>query len=384
MYFPSALSQIIGHLLGVATIVYFSLALWQVWRFRERRHGVGDFRPPVTIMAPVYGAPPGLYECLRSFCRQRYPQFQIVFGLHSADDAGRAVIERLIAEFPTLDTALVIDGRRAGTNPKMCNLANMIRAVKHDVILMLDSDVEVDPNFLSVVVEPLRDPAVGGVTCAYHALPQPGLSSALGAMHINDWFLPSAFVDLSRREMDICYGAAIGVTRQSLAAIGGLEALASAVAQDDVFGQRLVEAGYKVVLAPRVVATVVAEPSLPSLVKHELRWMRTVRACRPRDHALAVVMFALPPTLLLCGPGARLSGLVLASLVWTLRYALHFTVRARFRVPRTHAAWLVPVRECLGFGIWLVSFTSRTMHWGEHVLIGGEGRSMRMRDPNSP
>jgi ceramide glucosyltransferase len=398
------LTHAFGVLLAIATAAYLLVALWCVLRFRARSVGDGGAarHPPVSVLVPVHGAPRGLYECLCSICDQAYPCHQVVFGLHRPDDPGRAVIERVLAERPRLDATVVVDTRRAGSNPKMCNLVNMYPAARHDVIAMIDSDVLVAPDCLRVMVEPLADPAVGATTCAYKGLPVfglpdgltrdaplpvtaspdgspvSGLASAIGALFMNDWFLPSALVDVRLNGNEPCYGAAVTTTRGAIERIGGLEAVADAVAQDDVLGALLVDNGYHVRLVEQVVATTVAEPGLRSLWRHELRWMRTVRACRPRDHALALVMYTIPALLFLL-PRAGTGGLVMAAALVMLRLALHFAVRARFATVVPGGAWLVPLRECFGFAVWLASFASRRMYWGEQMLHATGGREMRVR-----
>ena len=355
--------------LEIAALAYLCLAILHTMRFRviPRMSGKQTLAP-VTIMVPVKGSPPRLYECLRSICAQDYPHFQVVFGLHEADDPGREVIERVMTEFPHVDTRLIIDAHRIGSNPKICNLSNMYHAVKHDIIVMLDSDVYVDPHFLEVMVAPFADPNVGGVTCLYQGAPEFGLASKLGALYINDWLMPSMLVDLSMREMDLTYGAAVAVTRNSLKNIGGFAAVADSVAEDDDFGELLHQRGYRVVLAPRIVATVVAEDNFSVLWHHELRWMRSVRACRARDHFLSVVMHALLPASLLTALAPFTPGISLLMLMIILRIVLHYLVQARLPVPVRISPLWVPVRECLNFVQWLASFVSNDMYWGEYSL----------------
>jgi ceramide glucosyltransferase len=364
-----------GYLLALGSIAYLIVALRAVAGFpRAPRSdaGAAPFLPPVTVLVPAHGLHPGLYGCLRSICDQRYPEFQVVFGLHTPDDPARAIIERLIAEFPTRDISLVINGRMIGANPKNCNLANIYPKARHDIIVMVDSDVRVGPTFLAGVVAPLTDPGVGGVTCVYKAAAEPNFASALGALAINDWFIPSALVDLDMREIDICYGAAIAVTRKALEAVGGFEAMASAVAQDFVLGQRLTQQGYRIALANDVVETVMAEPNLGSLFRHELRWNRAVRACRPRDHLLSLVMQSLPlATLLLLLPGPAPWAFAPLAVMVGLRIALHYLVRARIPIAGPARPWLVPVRECASFGVWAASFLTRRVRWGARTLVVG-------------
>lgn len=377
----SVVLEFLGTGLAAASVAYLVLALRATARFRERPHRVLAQYPPATVLIPAYGAPRGLEDCLRSICAQDYPEFQIVFGLHRPDDPARSIIERIIASNPGRDMTLVIDGRMIGANPKNCNLANMYPAAKHDIIVMVDSDIKVGSDFLATIVAELDQPDVGGVTCMYKASSTGTLASDLGALAINDWFIPSVLVDVSRREMDICYGAAIAVRRGVLTDIGGFEAMASAVAQDFVFGQELRRLGYRVRLAPYVVETVVGESTFRALFRHELRWNRAVRACRPRDHALSVVTHALPlvAALRVAGGFSWADAAIVGSIVG-LRLALHYLVRARIEIPASARPWLdpvlVPARECLSFFVWLAAFATRRVRWGERRLKVQTGLSM--------
>jgi ceramide glucosyltransferase len=359
-------------------IAYLLLALFHLWRYRPVRHLRDTTNlPAVTIMVPAHGTPPRLEECLRSICDQDYPSVQVVFGLHTPDDTARPVIERVIAAFPNLDATLVINGRRVGTNPKNVNLCNMLPACRHDVLVMVDSDILVKRDFLAGIVQPLAEPGVGGVTCIYTGEPSPGLPARLGALYINDWFVPSVLVDVARQEMAICYGAAIAVTRSALETIGGFESMANAVAQDYVFGHELHRHGYKVRLAPCTVATVVAEPSFRILMLHELRWNRAVRAVRPLDHALSVFMSPLlPAALLLLTTWPMRYALPAIALHVFLRQLLHRTLRVKFRLPPADP-WMVPVREMMNVAVWAAAFFGRTIRWNSTVLVTGQGLTMQ-------
>lgn len=368
--------QLLAAVLFAGGIAYLALAIRHVLR-RPSGPAAPAARPPLTVMIPAFGAPPRLAECLRSVCSQDYPGFQVVFGLHSPDDAARPVIEAVMAEFPHLDTALVIDGRRIGANPKNVNLANMLPACRHDILVMVDSDVLVEPGFLDAMVEPFAHAEVGGVTCLYSGNPEANLASRLGALYHNDWFIPSVLVDISRRDMDICYGAAIAVTRRALDGIGGFEAMADAVAQDFVMGQMLHRHGFAIRLAGCVVSTVVDEGSLAGLQRHELRWNRAIRAVRPLDHLLSIFMSPLVPMAVLAvasWPHPLALGAIGIHLA--LRQALHRLVHRRFRAPAV-AAWLVPLREALNFVVWSRALLGRKVQWAGNTMTTGHGLEMK-------
>src|SRR5580692_154621 len=94
-----------------------------VWQSRKAPMG-GRSLPPVTMLKPLCGAEPGLYEHLRSFCRQDYPEFQIVCGVRDPADPALAVVERLLAEFPSIPIEVVINPQQHGSNCKVSNLIN--------------------------------------------------------------------------------------------------------------------------------------------------------------------------------------------------------------------------------------------------------------------
>jgi len=351
--------------LALAGGAYLLIALAVVGRFRPGAADdtAGRFTPPVTILKPLCGDEPHLYECLSSFCRQDYPAYQIVFGIRDANDPAKRLVERLIAEFPDADLSLVCDARIRGPNLKVSNLINMMGACRHDIVVISDSDVVVDRHALAAAVAPLAESGVGAVTCLYAGAAVAGLASRLGALYINDWFLPSALVDHALSGVDGCWGPLTAVRRMALADAGGLEALVGYLADDNRLGRLLRQSGWEVRLSPHVVHTTSAETSLAELVSHEVRWGRTVRTCRARDHLLSLVTFPLPVLLALLAAAPTWWGAGLTGLFLALRFALHFSVRARLGWPGRRSAWLLPVRELLCFVVWAISLVGSRVNW---------------------
>ncbi|HJZ34180.1 MAG TPA: glycosyltransferase, partial [Hyphomicrobiaceae bacterium] len=144
--FELSLSQILGLLLGLAGLAYLALALHATWRFCERPGVLPGWQPRVSVLKPVHGSAPYLYECLRSFCEQDWPEYEVIFGAHTDSDPAIEVVKRLMAEFPERNLRLVVDGSLAGPNRKAANLANIYRRARYDIIILADSDVRVDPN----------------------------------------------------------------------------------------------------------------------------------------------------------------------------------------------------------------------------------------------
>ncbi len=322
--------------------------------------------PAVTILKPLCGAEPRLYECLRSFCNQAWPQLQIVFGVRDPADPAVAVVRRLQREFPMLDLALVLDGTHHGSNAKVSNLINIMAIAKHDYLIIVDSDIKVEPGYVHQVVAPLLDESVGIVTCPYVGRPLPDLWSQLGAQFINGWFMPSMFVAALFGSRAFAFGATIALHRRVLDAIGGLPAVADQLADDYRLGELTRRLGLRTVLSQVVVETVVEERSLQDLLGHELRWLRTIKAVRPWGYTLAFVTFALPVALLgaaLAG-GASL-GLLALGATALLRLLIHLYWSPAGERSTWTRLWAVPLHDCAVFGVWWWAFLGQRVSWGQ-------------------
>lgn len=367
-----SVALVVGLTLAALSAGYLGLAIYRVLGYRMASPSAPRFFPPVTILKPLCGAEPELYACLRSFCEQDYPAFQAIFGVADANDGAVAVVNRLIAEFPDRDLALVVDDTAHGANLKVGNLINMARVAKYDVFVVSDSDTRIGRDGLARVTAPLAEPGIGAATCLYKGAAMPGFASKLGALFINDWFLSSAVVNARLREVAYCFGPVSAVRRDALEAIGGFHGLASHLADDFMMGRLIAEAGYRVRLAEVVVDTVVAE-NWRSLFAHELRWARTVKAVKPGEHFLSGITEPLPLIVLLLLNQGLLGWSVIAASV-VLRLALHFALRARFDLGRP-VPWLVPLRELLCFAVWAASFCGSNVRWrNRDFAIGAGGR----------
>jgi ceramide glucosyltransferase len=327
--------------------------------------------PPVTLLKPVCGLDAELYENLRSFCEQDYPHYQIVFGVAEPTDPSVPIIRRLFREFPDLDLTLIIDSRVHGTNPKVSNLVNMYHQAKHDWLIIADSDMRVDPAYLSTIVAPFENSRVGAVTCLYVGLPVGGLASRLSAIFINEWFLPSVLVANAIQRIRYCFGATMAIRRELLERIGGFARLAPALADDYLLGKLISDLGYQVSLAPYLVENVVEEFSLKSLFLHELRWARTVCSVQPLGYALSFVTHAIPVSLLfLVVTPSFVLGAAVVGAVFALRLLMHRVVHRSLGLGlrESDRFWLVPLRDLFSFVVWSASFFGRDIRWRQHTF----------------
>lgn len=368
-----------------ASAIYVVLASICVLAFRRRLRrtiaGTGA-EPGITILKPLCGMEVGLADNLRSFCRQDYGAFQIVFGVRDPNDPAIGVVERLQREFPDRDLTLVVDSRMIGHNLKASNLANMLPAARHDLLVIADSDMRVRPDYLRAVAASFADPEVGAATCPYSGGAGHDLPSRLGALFINDWFFPSALIPATLGNLKFCFGATMAVRRDVLAEIGGFELIAGFVADDYMLGQLVADRKRTVALVPYIVENAVAEKDMASLFRHEIRWSRTVRSVRPWGYALSFITELLPLALLAAvavyastASAVLAAGLVAGALA--LRLGLHYVVRATIPYRGQHAALLVPFRDLLSLAIRVASYGGNTVKWREQMLTLRENSRIR-------
>lgn len=368
----------LGTLLAAAALGYAVIACVAVrlWRNSGRRgRGGPAVAPapqalPVTVLKPLCGAEPGLDDSLRSLCDQHYAgDVQIVFGVQHPADPALAVLAGLKRDYPRLDLTVVVDPTRHGASAKVSNIINMMRAARHDWLVLADSDVRVPPGYLAAVTAPLADPAVGIVTCPYRGIPRPGLWSLLGALFINDWFIPSVRVAALFGSRAFAFGATIALRRDALAAIGGFQAIADQLADDYRLGELTRRRGLRTVLSDVVVDTWVDERTLRQLAQHGLRWLRTIRVVRPGGYTFSAVTFSLPVAALGCalagGTPLTLSFLAATAL---LRSILHASANApdaagSAPAPPWSRLWAVPLADALGFALWCGAFVTREVQW---------------------
>lgn len=356
-----------GYGFVVGSLVYAAVALLRVAMLARKTMVLPSTLPAMTVLKPVCGLEPHLYENLRSFCQQDYPDFQILFGVREADDKAIPVIERIIREFPHRQAALIVDGRVIGSNYKISNVANMMDRVRHDILVVADADCRVGPGYLADLAAAFADPKVGAVTCLYRGTPaRDRLSDRLGAMFIDEWFLPSVLVALISEPLEYCFGATMAVRRQALQEIGGIEALASYLADDHMLGRLVAARGYKVALARHIVEITIDEPDLAALFRHELRWARTMRTVRPMGYALSFMTDALPISILVgIATGLQPIGLSLIGTAILLRLMMHIVARRILHSEGSPRPWLIPVRDVMTFAIRAASFVGRGVEWRE-------------------
>jgi len=359
---------------AIAAIAYTGVAIACSARFARRKAECGDDLPPATLLVPLRGAEPGLEENLRAFVEQDYPECQVIVGVANADDPALPIALRVAASLPDRWIDVAVGAAANARNPKIANVLSMMRFARHDVLVLADSDTRVDPSYLRSVVLPLRSSEIGLVTCLFAGVPDHTFASKLGAMFINDQFIPSALVDRLFGPLRHGFGPTNALRRSVLEAIGGFEALAPHLADDFMLGHFVAARGLRVAISKYVVRTMVSESSLSALWEHELRWHRTIRNKAPAGYAGMFLTYPIPLALLGLGFAQRRipAGALLAT-AFVARVMLQRVSAHALRV-QPSSPWLTICRDLFGFAIWARGLTGTSVLWRGaqlHLASGG-------------
>ncbi|MBV8726982.1 MAG: bacteriohopanetetrol glucosamine biosynthesis glycosyltransferase HpnI [Candidatus Eremiobacteraeota bacterium] len=365
---------------AIAGLAYLSFARRCISDFKDRAPNRGGAQPPVTILKPLYGDEPELYDNLRSFCEQAYPDFRVVFGVNDQEDPAHAVATAVRDSLPASDIVITV-GVESAANPKVANLLKMATEARGEIFVIADSDMRVGPTYLPEIVASFSDAQVGAVTCLYRGRPRSGVAAVLGAMFINSYFAPSVLVASQLQGIAFALGATIAIRRSVLEGVGGFAVLAPHLADDYELGRLTQAAGYDIRIAQYVVENVVTEPSLSTLIEHELRWARTIAAVRPLGYAFSGVTFPLTWALLyLMLGGRRRRGLMLVAAAFASRARLQKAAYGTLGVSRNDPLWLIPARDTLAFAIWIASFFGRGVRWRERAFDQERGGRLQPKE----
>jgi ceramide glucosyltransferase len=356
-------------LVAVAPLAYYVLASIAAWRFfsRERARTIPDFTPPVSILKAVRGTDFATFENYASFCRQNYPEYEIIFALNDAEDSAASIIGRLIEEFPEQNVRVLVGAEDLGANRKVNKLARMAHEARHEILALSDGDVRVSANYLREVVAPFASKQIGAVTSFYAGIVQNNLGAELEALGAASDFFAGVLMADWMEGIHFALGASIVTTKSWLAKIGGFASIADMLADDYELGKRIADAGGTVRLSREIVWTMYPAQTLRGFWDHQTRWARTVRLCRPFSyfgliftHGLpwAVLAFFIAPTVLI-GASFLAAYFILRLLVaWTVGvWGLHDdTVRRK--------PWLIPLRDAANFVVWVAGLFGDRVVWG--------------------
>jgi ceramide glucosyltransferase len=342
---------------------YLLIAAVVVVAFKRRAAAPTAAPVPVTLLVPLCGGEPDLARRLTALSGQDYAgPIQIVCGVHDSSDPALEAVRAVAATEPRHTIEWHAEERLHGRNLKVSNLINMAQHARHDTFLMVDSDTEVAPNFVSCMVGALQRPGVGAVTCLFHGVAAGGLWARLAALRINASFLPNVMVALTFGLAQPCFGVGIALTRETLRRIGGLHAFADRLWEDYAIGEAVRGLGDAVVVPPFALGHVFADGSARDFFASELRAARTIKSLDPHGHAGSIITHPFALALIAASLGAGASAMVVALTALVCRIAVCRGIENRFGAEAT-SYLLLPLRELCSFAVYVASYCGSTVTW---------------------
>lgn len=378
---------------ALAPFIYYGLVLFSAVRFFRKsalRRGIGGeadtsgrspsgFTPPVSNLKPVRGVDPGAYENFASFCRQDYPEYEIIFCVSDADDPALPVLRRIVRDFPDRDIRVLVGSGRTAPNDKVAKLARMTAEAKYGVLVISDSDVRAESDYLRRAVADLADPKVGATTCFY--VPAAGEERTFVQKLQSTGMICDFYAGLLvARELDgvkFALGPTIATTKARLSSFGGYASIENRPADDLLIGRLIAEQGYEVRLLNYSVPVVSDFGSLRDLFLKRLRWTVVMRNMRPWGHAGMILTFGL----------LWVVAAVLAFASWPVA-AAYIGAYLLFRgaITAMIGGWgmkqrgitskccLVPIWDALAILLWVVSFTRNSIRWRDGYYVIRQGQ----------
>jgi ceramide glucosyltransferase len=366
--------------LAALPFIYYLLALYGAWAFfrpsRAESSKHRNFAPPISILKPVRGLDPDAYENFASFCRQDYPEYEIVFCVGTTDDPVLPIIDELKRDFPGRDIRVLFGSGRIAANDKVAKLARLASEARYEHLVISDSDVRVRPDYLRSIIVPLADPNVGAVTCLYVSTGEKSTVENIQSTGMISDFYAGLFVARQLDGVKFALGPTIATTRARLAAFGGYQTIENRPADDLLVGRLIAEQGYEIELSRYAIETVADYQSIRELIHKRMRWLVVMRHMRPWGHVGLLftqgllgcfVAVAAEPTLAVAS--------VYFGIYLALRFAMAWTIGIWGLKQR--GFWknlpLVPLWDALALAMWVSSFARSTIRWrgGDYYIRKG-------------
>ena len=361
--------------LVAGSLIYALLTILAAAAYLRHRPPPLRHATPISVLRPLAGVDEGLERNLKSSFTQTHPDFEILFAVHDPDDPAVRLVEELRAQFPAVPTRLTVTGNPPYPNAKVFSLDSMLRDARHDLVVMIDSDVRVSPRLLEVVAREFQDERVALITCPYRAVAGESLWSTLEAMFMNAEFLGGVLVARLLSGMDFALGPTLAVRKSMFAQIGGFEFLKDYLAEDFVMGNRMARAGWRVLLSSEVIEHRIGSQKFAPNLRHRLRWLRSTRRSRPLGYigqfftnslAVALAAWVIRPAL---WPALLAAAVLRAVSVWAQAgWVLRDPLTKRYW-------WAVPVGDIWSFLLWVAGFFGNTVVWrGRTYYLARDGR----------
>ncbi len=331
------------------------------------------FSPPISILKPMKGLDDNLFDNLESFCKQDYPDYEIIFSLQDYNDPAYKVARKVKEKYPDKNISVIVERCDEGLNPKVNNLIPAYKTAKYQHILISDSNIMADRHYLRDIAEHLNDPKVGLVSNLIRGVGGRSIGSVLENLHMNSFVAGSVCLLDKFLKMPCVVGKSMLMRKTDLEAIGGLKAFKDVLAEDYLIGKLMHEYGQKVVLSSHVINNVNHYWGIGKFINRHIRWAKLrwkIGGLKYSSELLGNFVFMSWWPVVLCGPSrTTISFALLAGFLKIL--GDYYAGRRIGSDLNPFLYFLVPVKDIMIGLMWVVPIISNTVTWrGNRYLIG--------------
>ncbi|XHU95886.1 MAG: glycosyltransferase [cyanobacterium endosymbiont of Rhopalodia gibba] len=353
-------------ILGGAIFSILTVLTAQHFFKNSKLNVIYDYTPPLTVLKPVRGLEKNLKRNLRTIATQDYPNYQIIYSVQDPEDPAFPILKEIQEEFGSNRISLVVSALEAGANGKVNNLLGAIKEARHDIIVISDSDTNLQPNYLKKIVAPLDNPEVGCVCTLFKVIKGDHWFEKMELLTINADFIPSViFAEVTGASI-ACLGPSIAIRQSTLETIGGLESLADYLVEDYEIGRRVWNSGKNIVLLPYIIDVVVDLKNSRDWWTHQVYWDQNTYLAKPFPFIATIFIRSIPFALLFALIRGDIIGLYI--LIGTITIRLITAGITSWKMEDAEGVkslYLLPFRDILGLAFWALSFTQRTVIWRE-------------------
>lgn len=264
---------------GLFSIVYCVLAAGLLRRWFAASARADAPLDPVTFFRPLKSGEPDLARNLEMFLGAVEPGDRVLFGVHSPEQ--RELCRDLAGKFSHLDIRCPTLDHLICLNPKIEKLLQLEPFAIHDRWIVLDSDTMAGPEFLRAFRAEWQESGADAFSAPYVFDRADNLPSRLDATGTELSLWPGVAILRATGHLDFLTGACMAVRAPLLRSLGGWNALADELADDNELGRAISRSGGRVGISKCVAALSPPRVNVTDWLLHQHRVFATFRRCNP-------------------------------------------------------------------------------------------------------